>query len=119
MSREVDRIDFAHAGRENIIDVIVSQQRGVSSKVTRILVEVFLRTKLFRIYEDRDNDNVADCPRLAHESQMSFVKSAHRRNKTDPAIVFAANLPRDRHHAFATIDDFHKNRSQKSEFRSQ
>src|SRR5437867_1776084 len=119
ISRKVDRIDFAYTGRKYIIDVILSKQRRVTSQIARIFVEVFLRSKLDRINKNRNNDYVADRARFTHETQMSFVKSAHRRHKTNPAMVLAANLPRDGHHAFATVDNLHKNRSQKSEVRSQ
>ena len=36
------------------------------------------------------------------------MQRAHGRHQTDRAVLFAAQFPRQRHHALASIYDFHK-----------
>ena len=42
-----------------------------------------------------------------NQAEVAFVQRAHRRHKSDGSVLFAAQPARDRHHALASVDDFH------------
>src|SRR4029078_6757830 len=107
VSRKTLRIDLFDSRREDVIDVVISQQRGVFGQVARVVLEIFTWSKMRWIHKNRNYNDVTHPPRFAHETQVSFVQRAHRRNQSHSLILFTANFARDGTHALTTVDDLH------------
>ena len=77
-------------------------------QVTWVMFEVLAWAKLRRIHENRHHHHVAHSSRFTNQTQVSFVKSAHRRNQSHSLILFTTDFARDGTHALTAIDDFHR-----------
>jgi hypothetical protein len=94
-------------GREAPSSVsVIGQNRGVARQVARIFFEIVRLVKLRRVDEDRNDDDVGHLTGFADQRKMSFVQSAHRRNKAD-GFVLAPQFARQRCHSLSAVDNFH------------
>src|SRR5580692_6951136 len=84
-------IHFLHGRREEIVDTEFFERGGILFKRTRIFGEIFGRTELCGIHEDRGNDRRTLPARFANEREMALVKRAHRGDEADDAFARASS----------------------------
>src|SRR5207248_70279 len=61
--------------REDDVDVELGD---VALEIARVLGEIFVRTELGRVHEDRTDDEVGPRARFADEREMTGMEGAHR-----------------------------------------
>ena len=100
-------INLFNCRREDVIDIVIGQQRGVFGQIARVALEVLTWAKLSRIHKHRDHHYVAHPSRFADEAQVSIVQGAHRGNEADGFVLFTADFARDGSHALTAVNDLH------------
>ena len=77
-------IHFFRGWQKKQVRPLLFQQHAIALLIARIAREVFGRTELSRIDEDRDDDEVGPVlPRDTNQGEVAFVKKAHGRNETN------------------------------------
>ena len=71
--------------REDNIHGFTGAKRGIGLDVTRIPVEIFLRTELRRIHVNTHHRRGITGARPAHQRGMASVQRTHRRHQREPA----------------------------------
>ena len=92
--RKPVRVNRLGTRREHEIDGLLGGKRQVALLIAGVCGQVARLIELSRVYEQREDDDVALVPRPAHQRQMAFVERAHRRHESDPRALLPQ--PRER-----------------------
>ena len=89
----------------------------VPFEVTRVGVEVLVRSELGRVHEDAHDDGVGELTQASHVGQMALVERPHRRGESDRLAA-----PAHRRQTFTQLGDgrqsFHRSSSSSSSNRA-
>ena len=102
-------IDFRRGRGKQVLDAQAFEQRAIGLQPARVLGEIFVRAKLLRVDENRDDHRFTLLLRCPHQRKMALVQGAHRGNEADQ-VTLGARLPRYLLHPFHRVDRFHATR---------
>jgi hypothetical protein len=88
------RVHLGGGRREYELDARLPAELEVAFEDARVLCEVFVRSELSRVHEDRDGDGVRAPSRFGDEGEMARVQSAHRGHEAEPPSSSANGIAR-------------------------